>query len=67
MSPETYAHIADTALVGWTGPYPVLARKRPTASLVSRKILIPLLGQVVFCILIQLISFEVVQRQTWSD
>lgn len=51
--------------MGWTGPYPILSHKRPTASLVSRKILIPLLGQITFCILIQLISFESVQRQKW--
>lgn len=51
--------------MGWTGPYPILSRKRPTASLVSRKILIPLLGHVAFCILVQLIGFKSVQRQTW--
>lgn len=51
--------------MGWTGAYPVLSRKRPTASLVSRKVLTPLLGQVILCILIQLIGFEAVQRQDW--
>ncbi|KAK4983511.1 hypothetical protein LTR50_007185 [Elasticomyces elasticus] len=51
--------------MGWTGAYPVLAKKRPTASLVSRKVLTPLLGQIVICILIQLVAFEVVQRQSW--
>ncbi|MCJ1476845.1 hypothetical protein MMC13_005514 [Lambiella insularis] len=49
--------------MGWTGAYPTLSRKRPTASLVSRKVLIPLLGQVLICILIQLIGFETVQQQ----
>ena len=52
--------------MGWTGPYPSLSRKRPTASLVSRKVLTPLLGQVVICILIQLVGFEVVQLQSWQ-
>ncbi|KAK5257439.1 hypothetical protein LTR16_000659 [Cryomyces antarcticus] len=51
--------------MGWTGAYPVLSRKRPTASLVSRKVLTPLLGQIMICILVQLIGFEVVQRQPW--
>ena len=36
-----------TAIVGWTGAYPVLSRKKPTANLVSRKVLTPLLGQVI--------------------
>ena len=51
--------------MGWTGAYPELAKKRPTASLVSRKVLTPLLGQIVLCILIQLVAFETVQKQPW--
>ncbi|OCL09650.1 hypothetical protein AOQ84DRAFT_353930 [Glonium stellatum] len=51
--------------MGWSGAYPILSRKRPTASLVSRKVLTPLLGQIAICILIQFIGFEYVQRQPW--
>ncbi|KAI9700427.1 MAG: hypothetical protein M1836_002442 [Candelina mexicana] len=51
--------------MGWTGPYPTMSRKRPTASLVSRKVLTPLLGQIAICILTQLVAFEVVRRQSW--
>lgn len=51
--------------VGWTGPFPVLCRKRPTASLVSRKVLTPLLGQIAICILIQAVGFQAVRRQPW--
>lgn len=51
--------------MGWTGAYPALSRKRPTANLVSRKILTPLLGQIVLCILIQAVAFETVQWQPW--
>ena len=51
--------------MGWTGAYPTMCRKRPTASLVSRKVLTPLLGQVFICILVQLVGFESVQRQSW--
>jgi cation-transporting P-type ATPase 13A2 len=51
--------------MGWTGAYPTLSRKRPTASLVSRKILTPLLGQIVLCICIQAIAFDLVQKQPW--
>ena len=54
-----------TSSVGWTGPYPVLSRKKPTASLVSRKVLTPLLGQVIICVLLQLVGFETVQKQPW--
>jgi cation-transporting ATPase 13A3/4/5 len=51
--------------MGWTGAYPELSKKRPTASLVSRKVLTPLLGQIVLCILVQLVAFETVQEQPW--
>ncbi|KAF2738544.1 P-type ATPase-like protein [Polyplosphaeria fusca] len=51
--------------MGWSGAYPRLSRKRPTASLVSRKVLTPLLGQIVVCVLVQAIGFDFVQRQPW--
>lgn len=51
--------------MGWTGAYPVLSTKRPTASLVSRKVLTPLLGQILLCILVQLVAFRTVQSQPW--
>lgn len=51
--------------MGWTGAFPQLSQKRPTANLVSRKVLTPLLGQIVLCILIQAIAFQTVQQQPW--
>jgi cation-transporting ATPase 13A2 len=51
--------------MGWSGPYPQLSRKRPTASLVSRKILTPLLGQIALCILTQTVAWVVVRQQSW--
>ncbi|PYH94983.1 hypothetical protein BO71DRAFT_378573 [Aspergillus ellipticus CBS 707.79] len=51
--------------MGWTNPYPVLSRKRPTADLVSRKVLTPLLGQIIICVLTQLLTYEAVQSQPW--
>ncbi|KAE8348877.1 hypothetical protein BDV28DRAFT_164004 [Aspergillus coremiiformis] len=51
--------------MGWTGPYPVLSRKRPTADLVSRKVLTPLLGQIIICVLVQLVAYKAVQSQPW--
>ncbi|KAH8733206.1 hypothetical protein GQ44DRAFT_697072 [Phaeosphaeriaceae sp. PMI808] len=51
--------------MGWSAAYPLLSRKRPTANLVSRKVLTPLLGQMVFCIATQAIAFRIVQQQPW--
>ncbi|KAF2721341.1 hypothetical protein K431DRAFT_303553 [Polychaeton citri CBS 116435] len=51
--------------MGWTGPYATLSPKRPTASLVSRKVLTPLLGQIVIQVLTQLTAWEVVRQQPW--
>ncbi|WEW56295.1 hypothetical protein PRK78_001738 [Emydomyces testavorans] len=51
--------------MGWIGPYSKLCRKRPTANLVSRKVLTPLLGQMIICLLVQLVAFETVQKQEW--
>ncbi|QDS69980.1 hypothetical protein FKW77_003032 [Venturia effusa] len=51
--------------MGWSGPYPYLSKKRPTASLVSRKVLTPLLGQIAITVIIQLIGWLVVQKQPW--
>ena len=51
--------------MSWAGPYPELCRKRPTADLVSRKVLTPLLGQICICIMIQTLAFVLVRRQPW--
>jgi cation-transporting ATPase 13A3/4/5 len=51
--------------MGWTGPYPTLSRKKPTADLVSRKVLTPLLGQIAMVVLGQLVIFKTVQLQPW--
>ncbi|KAK5098854.1 hypothetical protein LTS08_006232 [Lithohypha guttulata] len=51
--------------MGWTGAYPQLSKKRPTANLVSRKVLTPLLGQIVLCILVQAVAFKTVHWQSW--
>ena len=51
--------------MSWAGPSPELGKKRPTADLVSRKVLTPLLGQMVVCIAIQSIAFFAVRREPW--
>lgn len=51
--------------MSWAGPFPELCRKRPTADLVSRKVLTPLLGQICISIVIQAMVFVAVRRQPW--
>ncbi|AEO56383.1 hypothetical protein MYCTH_2301237 [Thermothelomyces thermophilus ATCC 42464] len=51
--------------MSWAGPFPELCRKKPTADLVSRKILTPLLGQIVICIVIQAAAYVAVRKQPW--
>ncbi|KAK0626684.1 hypothetical protein B0T14DRAFT_421988 [Immersiella caudata] len=51
--------------MSWGGPFPELSRKRPTADLVSRKVLTPLLGHVCICIAIQTLVFVAVRQQPW--
>ncbi|KAK7220141.1 hypothetical protein V2G26_008144 [Clonostachys chloroleuca] len=51
--------------MGWSGPAPTLHRKRPTADLVSRKVLTPLLGMMAICISIQAIAYVCVKTQSW--
>jgi cation-transporting ATPase 13A2 len=48
-----------------SAPYPVLSRKSPTANLMSRKVLVPLLGHMAICIVIQAIAFVAVREQPW--
>ncbi|KAL6790409.1 putative Ca2+ pump [Trichoderma sp. SZMC 28013] len=51
--------------MGWAGPAERLCRKRPTADLVSRKVLVPLLGLMGVSILIQAITYVTVREQSW--
>ncbi|KAH7152534.1 hypothetical protein B0J13DRAFT_548672 [Dactylonectria estremocensis] len=51
--------------MGWAGPAPNLCRKRPTADLVSRKVLTPLLGLMVVCIAFQAVTYVTVKEQPW--
>ena len=51
--------------MGWSGPAPTLHRKRPTADLVSRKVLTPLLGLMAISVAIQAASYVAVKEQPW--
>ncbi|KAI5287999.1 hypothetical protein KEM55_009197, partial [Ascosphaera atra] len=49
--------------MGWLGPSSVLCQRRPTSNLVSRKVLVPLIGQMILCALIQTVAYETVKEQ----
>lgn len=50
-----------------TQPYPTLHTKRPTANLVSKKVLLSMIGQVVICSLTQAFTFFLTRRQEWYE
>ncbi|ODV58141.1 putative acid anhydride hydrolase ASCRUDRAFT_22644, partial [Ascoidea rubescens DSM 1968] len=51
--------------MSWSKPYEKLVKKRPTANLVSPKILIPLVGNIVIVIIFQFIIWKLVQKEEW--
>lgn len=51
--------------MGHTGAWHQLDPKRPTASLVSKKVLTSLIGQIIITSTFQLVIYGVVQRQDW--
>ncbi|KKA25972.1 hypothetical protein TD95_002157 [Thielaviopsis punctulata] len=51
--------------MSWGQPFHKLSRKKPTANLVSRKVLVPLLGQMVVIIAFQALVYVVVREQSW--
>lgn len=51
--------------MSWAGPFPELGKKRPTADLVSRKVLTPLLGLMAISVVIQTAAFVAVRQQPW--
>ncbi|KAK1240625.1 hypothetical protein MKX07_004653 [Trichoderma sp. CBMAI-0711] len=53
--------------MGWAGPAEKLCRKRPTADLVSRKVLVPLLGLMGISIAIQAVAYVTVREQPWYE
>ncbi|CAD6973738.1 unnamed protein product [Tilletia controversa] len=50
-----------------TLPYPDIHPKRPTANLVSKKVLTSMLGQVVICASVQLFAFLYTRAQPWYE
>jgi len=57
-------HTARLA-VGRTLPYPKIHPKRPTASLVSKKVLTSIIGQTIINFSVQVFVFFWIRRQPW--
>ncbi|PKS05222.1 hypothetical protein jhhlp_008593 [Lomentospora prolificans] len=51
--------------MSWGQPHSTLCKKRPTANLVSRKVLVPLLGHMALSIAVQSAAYLAVKRQPW--
>lgn len=48
-----------------TLPYPTLCPKRPTANLMSKKVLLSMVGQVILCSSVQMFVFWLTRQQEW--
>lgn len=62
---DLFLIIPIAVFMGWAESFPVLCAKRPTANLMSRKVLIPLLGEMVIFGSIQFYVWKLVKQQTW--
>ncbi|KAJ2992757.1 hypothetical protein HDV02_002869 [Globomyces sp. JEL0801] len=59
--------IPVAVFMGQTEPYSSIYRKRPTATLVSKKVLTSLVGQILLAIAFQFYAFMWVRQQPWYD
>lgn len=62
---DLFLIIPIAVFMAWAEPYPVLCAKRPTANLVSRKVLVPLMGEIVLLGGIQFIIWSLVKKEPW--
>lgn len=51
--------------MAWGKPFEVLSTKRPTANLVSRKVLLPLLGEIGIFASMQFLLWHIVKKREW--
>lgn len=64
---DLFIIIPIAVTMGRTLPYPKIHPKRPTASLVSKKVLASLVGQIVITVTIQFWAFFWIRRQDWYE
>ncbi|EIW73562.1 hypothetical protein TREMEDRAFT_67419 [Tremella mesenterica DSM 1558] len=62
---DLFVIIPIAVTMGRTLPYPKIHPKRPTASLVSKKVLTSIVGQILINFAIQMFVFLWVRRQSW--
>ncbi|WWC62526.1 uncharacterized protein I303_105122 [Kwoniella dejecticola CBS 10117] len=62
---DLFVIIPIAVAMGRTLPYPKIHPKRPTASLVSRKVLISIIGQIILNSAVQIFVFVWVRKQSW--
>lgn len=51
--------------MSWCKPYHKIVKKRPSANLVSPKILVPLVLSIIICVIFQAVPWLLVQRKSW--
>ncbi|CCD24889.1 putative acid anhydride hydrolase NDAI_0E00730 [Naumovozyma dairenensis CBS 421] len=51
--------------MSWSKPYDKIVKKRPSANLISAKILVPLLASIIIILLFQVIPWQIVQKMGW--
>ncbi|ODV92055.1 hypothetical protein CANCADRAFT_30324 [Tortispora caseinolytica NRRL Y-17796] len=62
---DLFLIIPVAIFMAWSKPYPKLSKKRPTSNLVSRKVLIPLISEIVICGLLQLFAWAMCLNKSW--
>lgn len=62
---DLFLIIPIAIFMGWAEPYPRLCVKRPTANLVSGKVLVPLMGEIIILGTFQFLTWCLVQRTDW--
>lgn len=62
---DLFLIIPIAIFMGWAKAFPILCVKRPTANLVSRKVLVPLMGEIVILGGAQFLIWSLVKKQQW--
>ena len=51
--------------IGLTGPYQKLTEHRPTTKLISKPVLVSIIGQIIIQIAFLVTIFQILQHQSW--
>lgn len=62
---DLFLIIPIAVFMGWAEPFPKLCVKRPTANLVSRKVLVPLMGEIFLLGFFQFLTWNLVKKEPW--